>query len=135
MRSISPPGSVHALDLDGLRGPDISFYSARTDDGTLLGVGAWKRLDPTHGEIKSMHVAALGRRQGTARIILERLVADARAAGVTRLSLETGSTSDFLPARTLYANYGFEPCGPFATYTPDAFSAFMRLDLAAPEDR
>ena len=125
MRSLSPPGSVHALDLDGLRGPDIAFYAARTEDGTLLGVGAWKRLDASHGEIKSMHVRQDLRRNGVARIILERLIADARAAGLARLSLETGATDDFRPARTLYASRGFEPCGPFGDYTADSFSAFL----------
>jgi len=125
----SPPEDVHALGLDGLRTPDVSFYSGRVD-GTLLGVGALKQLDPAHGELKSMHTSAEARGQGIGRAIVDHLVAEARRRGYRRLSLETGSNEPFVPARTLYARAGFVVCGPFADYELSDFSTFMTLDLS-----
>ena len=135
MRATSPPGSVHALDLGGLRAPGVTFYAARSlADGTLLGVGALKRLDQRHAEIKSMHVAAPHRGRGVARAILDRLTADAERAGYIRLSLETGSPAPFHPAIALYERAGFARCGPFADYVPDPFSVFMTRTIGAPGD-
>lgn len=140
MRAISPPDSVHALDLDALRGADVAFFALREGDVTLA-IGALKRLagegaadgshvgDGSHGEIKSMHTAAAHRGRGLARAMLVRLVDEAREAGMTRLNLETGSTAHFAPARALYAAHGFSECGPFASYRPDPHSHFMTRAL------
>lgn len=124
----SPPEDCHALDLTGLLDPAISFYSAR-GDGQLLGIGALKALDPGHGELKSMHVAAEARGQGVGRAMLAHLLEVARGRGFTRVSLETGSMAAFLPARTMYASVGFSDCGPFADYVTSRNSTFMTLRL------
>lgn len=131
MRAISPPGSVHALDLDGLRRPGITCWTA-WDGGELLGCGALRELDRAHGEIKSMRTAAAHRRKGVGAAMLRHILAVAQRRGYTRLSLETGSMAEFEPARRLYASFGFVPCGPFADYGPDPNSAFMTLELPAP---
>lgn len=125
----SPPGSIHALDLDGLRAPEITFWTA-WDGADLLGCGALKALGPEHGEIKSMHTAARHRGRGVAAGLLAHIVAEARARGYRRLSLETGAMAGFAAARALYARFGFVRCGPFSGYAPDPNSAFMTLDLA-----
>ena len=130
MRRISPPESVHALDLEGLRRPEITFWTV-WEGGQLLGCGALKELGRTHGEIKSMRTARAHRRKGVAAAVLAHLVTEARRRGYVRLSLETGSMPEFEPARRMYANFGFEPCGPFADYGPDPNSTFMTLALAA----
>jgi putative acetyltransferase len=127
-RQWSPPGSIHALDLDRLRAPEITFWTA-WDGADLLGCGALKALGPDHGEIKSMHTAARHRGRGVAADLLAHIVAEARSRGYRRLSLETGSMAGFAPARALYARFGFTPCGPFGGYAPDPNSAFMTLDL------
>ena len=129
MRAISPPESVHALDLDGLRRPEITFWTVWSDD-TLLGCGALKQLDATHGEIKSMRTANAHQRKGVARAVLEHILAEARACSYRRLSLETGSLPPFVPARTLYESFGFAYCGPFADYVEDPNSVFMTKVLA-----
>ncbi|MCH7421926.1 GNAT family N-acetyltransferase [Shewanella sp. MM_2022_3] len=128
MRATSPPESVHALDLDGLRQPNIRFWTL-WDGRNLAGCGALKWLDAEHAEIKSMRTAATYKQQGVASQILQHLINDAKAAGVQRLSLETGSMAFFLPARSLYAKFGFELCGPFADYTLDLNSLFMTKRL------
>lgn len=128
MRSISPEESVHALDLDKLRQPDITFWSV-WDSRQLLGCGALKELDPRHGEIKSMHTSAASRGHGVADLLLRYIMGVASSRGYERLSLETGSTDHFLPARNLYAKYGFTPTGPFGGYQPDPHSAFMTLEI------
>lgn len=128
MRATSPPESVHALDLDGLRQPNIRFWTL-WDGRNLTGCGALKWLDAEHAEIKSMRTAATYKQQGVASQILQHLINDAKAAGVQRLSLETGSMAFFLPARSLYAKFGFELCGPFADYTLDPNSLFMTKKL------
>jgi putative acetyltransferase len=130
MRRYSPPESVHALDLDRLRTPDLTFWSV-WDAADVLGCGALRELDPTHGELKSMRTAAAHRRRGVAAALLEHLVAEARSRGYARVSLETGSPEAFAPARALYAGYGFRACGPFGPYAADDFSVFMTLDLSA----
>ena len=124
MRATSPPEAVHALDLNELRGPSITFVALRAD-GEALGVGALKHLDARQGELKSMHTLAARRGQGIGAAILDHLIALARSEGLTRLSLETGATEPFHPAHALYRSRGFEPCGPFADYPEHPFSTFM----------
>ena len=132
MRRVSPPESVHALDLAGLRRPEIRFWSAWAPgpEGELLvGTAALKRLDARHAELKSMRTTAALRGHGIAARVLEHVMADARAQGHARLSLETGSQPFFAPARALYAKHGFEACGPFADYALDPYSHFMTREI------
>ncbi|MET0458919.1 MAG: GNAT family N-acetyltransferase [Ilumatobacteraceae bacterium] len=124
----SPPEDVHALDVAGLVDPAITFCSARRD-GELLAVGALKRLDDAHAEVKSMHTAAAARRQGVARAMLDHLLDLARLGGYRRVSLETGSMAAFVPARTLYAAVGFVACPPFGSYVVSPNSTCMTLAL------
>ncbi|MGH3378498.1 MAG: GNAT family N-acetyltransferase [Actinoallomurus sp.] len=124
MRSITPPESVHALDLGRLRGPGITFWSI-LDGDTLVGCGALKRLDAGHAEVKSMRTAPRRKRSGVASLLLEHIIAEARRMGFARLSLETGTTEHFLPARKLYEKFGFAYCEPFADYRLDPHSAYM----------
>ncbi len=131
MRTISPPESVHALDLQRLRSPQITFWSA-WEDQLLVGCGALKELDPTHGEIKSMRTPNARRRSGAGRAILNHIIEQAQQRGYKRLSLETGSMDAFLPAQRLYASFGFDYCGPFADYVEDPHSVFMTKDMAVP---
>lgn len=128
MRSLSPPESVHALDLAALRRPDIAFWTLWSDD-RLLGCGALKALSPTHGEVKSMRTAADHRRRGVARAMLTHIIREAIARGYERLSLETGSMQAFEPAQGLYRSFGFEYCPPFADYVEDPNSVFMTRRL------
>jgi len=128
MHALSPPGSVHALDLARLRQPAITFWSAW--DGPLLaGCGALKELDPRHGEVKSMRTPAALRRRGAGRALLAHILHVARARGYERVSLETGAQSVFEPAHRLYASFGFVECGPFGDYRPDPNSVFMTMEL------
>ena len=127
-RAETAPGSAHALDLSGLRSPDVTFWSA-WDGDTLAAVGALKRLSADHGEIKSMHTAEALRGRGIGSAMLRHIIAAARARGMSRLSLETGSWPYFAPARTLYARHGFAECPPFGDYRPDPNSVFMTLAL------
>jgi putative acetyltransferase len=129
--SQSPPEDMHALDVDGLREPGLSFYSARRPDGHVAAVGALKELDPRHGELKSMHTAHAMRGQGVARAMLAHLLAVSRERGYERVSLETGSMAAFAPARALYLSAGFEPCGPSGAYAPSPNSVFMTLILGS----
>ncbi|OPG14340.1 GNAT family N-acetyltransferase [Microbispora sp. GKU 823] len=124
MRSITPLESKHALDLDGLRTPDVTFWSVMDGD-TIVGCGAIKRLDPEHAELKSMRTSAARKRSGIASLLLAHIIAEAGRMGFTRLSLETGSADFFLPARRLYEKFGFGYCEPFAGYRPDPHSVFM----------
>jgi putative acetyltransferase len=128
MLSITPPESKHALDLDGLRQPGITFWSVM-DGGTLVGCGAIRRLDASHGEVKSMRTTPARKRGGIASMMLEHIITEARRMGFTRLSLETGSAEFFLPARRLYEKFGFEYCEPFADYRPDPHSVFLTRTL------
>ncbi len=128
MRAITPPESVHALDLDRLRTPDITFWSV-WDGPQLVGCGALKELDPRHAEVKSMRTPQALRRRGAGRAVLTHMVAVARGRGYQRLSLETGATELFEPARALYASAGFAFCGPFGEYRDDPHSVFMTLAL------
>jgi putative acetyltransferase len=129
-RSETAPGSAHALDITGLQAPDIRFWTI-WDGDTLLGTGALKRLDAHHGEVKSMHVAEVARRRGAGAAMLRHIIAAARAGGLARLSLETGSWAYFAPAHALYRGQGFASCPPFGDYAADRNSLFMTLDLRA----
>ena len=124
----SPPESVHALDVEELRAPEVTVWTA-WEGGVLLGCGALKQLDPRHGEIKSMRTAEAHLRQGVGARILEHLIAEAASRSYRRLSLETGSMEAFAPARRLYERFGFEECAPFADYRPDPHSVYMTLRL------
>lgn len=129
MHRLTPPESVHALDADSLRAPEVTFWSVWRGR-RLVGCGALKELDPMHGEIKSMRTALRQRRRGIGRVVLEYLVAEARRRGYERLSLETGAMEAFAPARALYARFGFRECGPFEGYVEDPNSVFMTLELS-----
>ena len=126
--AVTPAGSAHALDLAGLRRPDLSFWSAWWS-GEPVGTGALRVLDAGHGELKSMFTADTARGRGVARALVQHIVAAARARGLARLSLETGSFGYFAPARALYTGLGFEPCAPFADYRLDPNSVFMTRTL------
>jgi len=127
-RAETAVGSAHALDLDGLKSPDMKFWSA-WDGDSLLGVGALKQISPSHGEIKSMHTAQANRRAGVGSGMLRHIIEAARTMGITRLSLETGSWEYFQPARALYKSHGFVECPPFGDYVADPNSVFMTLEL------
>ncbi|MDG0808290.1 GNAT family N-acetyltransferase [Cohnella rhizosphaerae] len=128
MAADTPPESVHALDLAGLKRPEITFWSA-WDGRDLMGCGALKDLGGGHGELKSMRTAEAHLRKGVAAGLLAHIVAEARSRGFTRLSLETGSPESFIPARKLYEKFGFEYCGPFADYKEDPYSVYMTMAL------
>jgi len=127
-RAVMPPGSAHALDLSGLKQPSIRFWSG-WDGEALAAVGALKRMSEADGEVKSMHTAEALRGRGHGRAMLGHLIAAARAGGLARLWLETGSFDCFDAARALYAKAGFVACAPFGDYRPDPNSAFMTLSL------
>ena len=124
MRGASPPESKHALDLDGLRKPDITFWTV-WDDQILVGCGAIKQLNNRHAEVKSMRTAWTYHRRGVASLLLRHIIAEASKHGFHRLSLETGSMPFFEPACRLYSKFGFEYCEPFADYKEDPNSVFM----------
>jgi len=124
----SPPESVHALDLEALRKPDITFWSV-WQGSELMGCGAIKELDSRHGEIKSMRTASLHLRKGVAARLMRHILEEAKRRSYERLSLETGSVDAFAPARKLYASFGFKPCGPFADYVEDPYSVFMTREM------
>ncbi len=128
MRRASPPESVHALDLDKLRQPEITFWSLWVD-GDLAGCGAIKHLDKEHAEIKSMRTANQFRGLGYGAAMLEHILKHAQTIGLKRLSLETGTPDFFIPAQQLYRKYGFETCGPFGDYREDPFSMFFTRQL------
>lgn len=128
MHELSPPESVHALDVSRLQSPDVTFWTAR-ENGVLLGCGALKELDPEHGEIKSMRTPQTLRRRGAGRALLAHIIQEARSRGYRRLSLETGTVDAFRPAQQLYSSFGFQDCGPFADYRLDPHSVFMTLTL------
>jgi putative acetyltransferase len=127
-RAQTAPGSAHALDLAGLQSPEVAFWTI-WEEQTLLGMGALKRLSATHGEVKSMHTVASGRRHGVGSAMLRHIVAEAQSRGMSRLSLETGSWDYFQPARAFYRRHGFADCPPFADYVSDPNSVFLSLDL------
>lgn len=124
----SPPESIHALDLEKLRKPEITFWSAWEGE-ELLGCGALKELDAHHGELKSMRTSSQHLRKGVARNLMDFMIREAKRRGYRRLSLETGSMEAFAPARRLYESVGFQYCGPFAEYVEDPYSLFMTKEL------
>jgi putative acetyltransferase len=130
----SPPESVHALGLEALRNPDITFWSA-WQDSELMGCGAIKELDSRHGEIKSMRTASSHLRKGVAATLMHHILEEAERRSYERLSLETGSMDAFAPARSLYASFGFKPCGPFANYIDDPYSVFMTREVGSKQRR
>jgi putative acetyltransferase len=127
-RAATAEGFAFALDLSGLMVPEIRFFTA-WDGDQVLGTGALKRMAPDHGEVKSMHTAEAARRRGVGRAMLRRLVDEARAAGMTRVSLETGTSAYFQPAVAMYLAAGFTPCGPFGDYAASAENRFLTLAL------
>ncbi|GAA2748717.1 GNAT family N-acetyltransferase [Amnibacterium kyonggiense] len=129
MRRISPPESVHALDPAALAAPGVLFLAAREDGGTLLGCGALKRLSDEEGELKSMRTTIAARGRGVASAVLAAVLDAARAQGLGRISLETGTEPFFEPAVRLYLRHGFVPRGPFADYTDDPHSRYLTLVL------
>lgn len=130
MQRVTPnPESMHALDPDGLRRPEITFWSLR-DGERIVGCGAIKRIDAAHAEIKSMRTSTAYQRQGVAARILAHIEAESVRMGLTRLSLETGAEDFFAPARALYLRSGFEFCDPFGDYIPDPLSVFMTKSIA-----
>ena len=128
MAEHSPPESIHALDIEELKAPGISFWTI-WEANDLCGCGALKELDPLHGEIKSMRTAAACLRKGVGAAMLRHIVEESRRRGYSRLSLETGSGPGFDAAHALYEKFGFEYCRPFADYGEDPFSRFMTLQL------
>jgi putative acetyltransferase len=124
MRAITPLESKHALDLDGLRKPEITFWSVR-DGEAVVGCGAVKRIGAGHAELKSMRTSSARKRSGIASLLLRHILTEVKGMGITRLSLETGAAEFFLPARRLYEKFGFGYCEPFADYQPDPNSVFM----------
>lgn len=128
MHDFSPADSVHALDVDALRHPSITVWSAWLDD-ELAGIGALKALDDSRGEIKSMRVDDRFRGTGVGRALLHRIVASARERAMTSLWLETGASGEFVAAQRLYQSEGFVRCGPFDRYRLDVHSVFMTRAL------
>ncbi|MCC7143318.1 MAG: GNAT family N-acetyltransferase [Candidatus Eisenbacteria bacterium] len=128
MQENSPPGHVHALAIEGLRGPGVTFWSAWID-GALSGCGALKELDPRTGEIKSMRTRAGFLRRGVAQAVLDEIIRTGRARGYTRLLLETGTGEAFEAAQAFYLRNGFERTGPFGAYPATPFSVFMEKRL------
>jgi len=129
MHADTPPESIHMMDKGALAAPGIRFFVLR-DGGAPLAMGAYKRIDATHAEIKSMHVLTEARGRGLSKAMLDHLVAEARADGIARLSLETGVQPTFVAARALYGRAGFLDCPPFEGYGPDPNSVFMTKVLA-----
>jgi putative acetyltransferase len=127
-REVTPPDHVHAMGVDDLVDPTVTFFSVRRD-GVLLGVGALKRLDETHVELKSMHTTEAARGQGVGRAMVDHLLAVAADRSYQRVSLETGTMDAFAQARSLYTKVGFRPCAPFGEYTDNPYSACMTIDL------
>ena len=124
MYLITPPESVHALDIEALRKPEITFWSA-WEDAILCGCGALKQISPEHGEVKSMRTTSLYRRQGIASALLTHIIDVSMQRGYKKLNLETGSMKEFRPARTMYEKFGFSYCNPFEGYAEDPNSVFM----------
>jgi putative acetyltransferase len=125
---MTPPAHVHALGDDDLTDPAVTLFGARLD-GALVAIAALRELDPEHGEVKSMHTAVAARRLGVGSAMLDHLVLVARQRGYRHVSLETGTTEAFEPARSLYATRGFVRCEPFGEYTVNEYSVCMTLAL------
>jgi len=135
-RAETAPDSAHALDPEAFRAENLHLWSgwlADTDisNEQLVAIGAWQQISPDHGEVKSMHTLAAVRGYGIAGMLLCKLIEEARAAGICRLSLETGSWPYFAPARDFYRRHGFAECGPFGAYQADPNSVFMTRSIVA----
>ena len=130
MAAESAKGSMHALNLDGLRQRDVTFWSV-WEGADIVGCGALKELDPQHGEVKSMRTARAHLRKGVASAVLAHIIREAKRRGYRRLSLETGARKYFEPAHSLYGKSGFQLCGPFGNYRDDPNSLFMTMELGA----
>ncbi|QHJ71321.1 GNAT family N-acetyltransferase [Planococcus halotolerans] len=128
MSQQSPPESKYALDLEGLKKPDITFWSA-WENHELLGFGALHEIDPQHGELKSLKTSPVHLKKGVAAKMVDHIIKEATSRGYNRISLETGPTEIFGPAINLYKKFGFEYCEPFASYKRSDFNIFMTLKL------
>ena len=128
LRSVSPAGSTHVLDIDGLKDPSIKFWSL-WEDNKLIGCGALKFLEKNHGEFKSIRVANEFRKKGIGERIIEHLIEEAKKLEISKLSIETGAGEFFLPARKLFSKFGFKLCPPFAHYKEDPHSCYYTLNL------
>ena len=128
LRSVSPEGSAHVLDIPGLKTPSIKFWSL-WDNNQLIGCGALKFLDETHGEFKSIRVADKHRKKGMGEKIISHLITEAKKIGIKRLSIETGAGEFFSPARKLFKKFGFKACKPFAHYKEDPNSCYYNLKI------
>ena len=133
LRSVSPAGSTHVLDIDGLKVPSIKFWSL-WENNKLIGCGALKFLKNSHGEFKSIRVADEFRKKGIGERIINHLIEEAKKLSISKLSIETGAGDFFLPARNLFAKFGFKTCSPFAHYKEDPNSCYYTLDLSFKND-
>ena len=129
LRSVSPAGSAHVLDIAGLKDQSIKFWSL-WDNDELIGCGALKFLDKIHGEFKSIRVVDKFRKKGVGEKIINHLIEEAKKLGIKKLSIETGSGKFFEPARKLFAKFDFQPCSPFAHYEEDLNSCFFTKNLS-----
>lgn len=127
-RTVTPPEYSFALDVDELDDGPVTFFSARRR-GQVVGIAALKQLDRSHTELKSMHTREAERRRGVGRALVEYMLTFARHAGYHPVSLETGSTGEFVAARAFYAQFGFRPCAPFGAYTASPYNTFLTLEL------
>ena len=128
LRSVSPEGSAHVLDIAGLKDKSIKFWSL-WDNNQLIGCGALKFLEKNHGEFKSIRVADKFRKSGIGEKIIEHLIEEAKKLEILKLSIETGAGDFFIPARKLFSKFGFKKCIPFAHYKEDPNSCYYTLDL------
>ena len=128
LRSVSPAGSTHVLDINGLKDPSIKFWSL-WENNELVGCGALKFLEKKHGEFKSIRVADKFRKTGVGKKIIDHLIEEAKKLEVSKLSIETGAGNFFIPARKLFSKFGFKKCSPFAHYKNDPNSCYYSLDL------
>ena len=128
LRSVSPSGSTHVLDIDGLKDPSIKFWSL-WENNKLVGCGALKFLEKNHGEFKSIRVADEFKKKGIGERIINHLIEEAKKLKISKLSVETGAGDFFLPARNLFSKFGFKSCPPFAHYKDDPNSCYYTLDL------
>mgnify|MGYP001226332241 FL=1 len=128
LRSVSPEGSTHVLDIDGLKDPSIKFWSLWKNN-ELMGCGALKFLDNNHGEFKSIRISDKFRQKGFGIKVIEHLINQAKELKITKISIETGAGIFFEPARKLFLRCGFKKCEPFAHYKHDPNSCYYNLEL------
>jgi len=128
LRSVSPEGSAHVLDIEGLKDPSIKFWSL-WENNKLIGCGALKFLEKNHGEFKSIRVADEFKKKGVGERIINHLIEEAKKLKISKLSIETGAGDFFLPARNLFSKFGFKSCPPFAHYKDDPNSCYYTLDI------